>query len=110
SEFVELARYVFEKLTVPILSVTIGFDKTWKIVSVKSPGFNTLTEVQEDHFATALDEYSTKIWRKPKSKKKYRYDLAILHNPEENLPPSDTKALPNFIKAGKECDVLVELI
>src|SRR5690606_9088439 len=32
SEFVELAKYIFEKLTVPILSVTIGFDKTWKIV------------------------------------------------------------------------------
>src|SRR5690606_17782574 len=45
-----------------------------------------------------------------KAKKKYRYDLAILHNPEEPLPPSDKKALANFIKAGKDNDVLVELI
>lgn len=110
SEFSEVAKYIFEKLTIPILSVIVEFDKSWKIISVKSPSFNTLTEKEEDHFATSLDEYSTKIWRKPKSKKKYRYDLAILHNPDEKLPPSDKKALQNFIKAGKECDVLVELI
>jgi len=109
-EYIEVAKYVFEKLTIPILVVTVEFDKIWKIISVKSPGFNTLTEKEEDYFAQALDEYSTKIWRKPKSKRKYRYDLAILHNPDEKLPPSDKKALQNFIKAGKECDVLVELI
>lgn len=109
-EYAEVAKNIFEKLAIPILSVTVEFDKTWKIISVKSPGFNTLTDKEEDHFAQALDEYSTKIWRKPKSKKKYRYDLAILYNPDEKLPPSDKKAIQNFIKAGKEHDVLIELI
>ncbi len=45
-----------------------------------------------------------------KAKKKFRYDLAILHNPHDPLPPSDKKALSNFIKAGKELDVQVELV
>jgi glutathione synthase/RimK-type ligase-like ATP-grasp enzyme len=39
-----------------------------------------------------------------------RYDLAILHNPDETLPPSDEKALSSFIKAGKSLGVDVELI
>jgi glutathione synthase/RimK-type ligase-like ATP-grasp enzyme len=109
-EYTELAKYIFEKLSIPILSVTVEFDKVWKILSVKSPAFNSLSPTDEDNFASSLDEYSSKIWRKPKSKKKYRYDLAILHNPDDKMPPSDKKALQNFIKAGKECDVLVELI
>lgn len=109
-EYSELAKYIFEKLSIPILSVTVEFDKVWKILSVKSPAFNSLSPTDEDNFASSLDEYSSKIWRKPKSKKKYRYDLAILHNPDDKMPPSDKKALQNFIKAGKECDVLVELI
>lgn len=109
-EYSELAKYIFEKLSIPILSVTVEFDKEWKILSVKSPAFNSLSPTDEDNFASSLDEYSSKIWRKPKSKKKYRYDLAILHNPDDKMPPSDKKALQNFIKAGKECDVLVELI
>ena len=40
----------------------------------------------------------------------YRYDLAILHNPKEDLPPSNPKALQQFIKAGREGGVKVELI
>src|SRR5690606_9633871 len=86
------------------------WDKKWEILAIRPYGINNLSPTDEDIFAQALDDYSGKIWRKPKAKKKYRYDLAILHNPNDPMPPSDKKALQNFIKAGKENDVLVELI
>jgi glutathione synthase/RimK-type ligase-like ATP-grasp enzyme len=106
----DVARQIFDLFAAPILHVDFEWDKKWEIKSIRAGSLNALTPVDEDKFATSLDEYSNKIWRKPKAKKKFRYDLAILHNPNEAMPPSDKKALANFIKAGKECDVLVELI
>lgn len=106
----DVARQIFDLFPCPILHVDFEWDKKWTIKTIRTGSLNTLSESEEDKFAAALDEYSTKIWRKPKAKKKYRYDLAILHNPNEAMPPSDKKALNNFIKAGKELGVQVELI
>ena len=106
----DVARQIFDLFAAPILHVDFEWDKKWEIHSIRTGSLNVLSKSDEDNFAAALDHYSNKIWRKPKAKKKYRYDLAILHNPNDPMPPSDKKALNNFIKAGKECDVLVELI
>ena len=106
----EVARQLFDIFAAPILHVEFEWDKKWEINSIRTGSLNALSTTDEDKFALALDEFAGKIWRKPKAKKKYRYDLAILHNPNEEMPPSDKKALSNFIKAGKDNDVLVELI
>lgn len=106
----EVARQVFDIFPAPILHIDFEWDKKWEINVIRTGSLNALSNSDEDKFAASLDDYSAKIWRKPKAKKKYRYDLAILHNPNEEMPPSDKKALQNFIKAGKENDVLVELI
>jgi len=106
----DVARQIFDLFPAPILNVDFEWDKKWEITSIRTGSLNALSNTDEDKFAGALDEYSGKIWRKPKAKKKFRYDLAILHNPAEAMPPSDKKALQNFIKAGKDNDVLVELI
>lgn len=106
----EVARQIFDLFPAPILQVDFEWDKKWEIRSIRTGSLNALSNTDEDKFAASLDDYSAKIWRKPKAKKKYRYDLAILHNPQETHSPSDKKALANFIKAGKENDVLVEMI
>ena len=108
--FQDVARQIFDLFAAPILLVDFYWDKKWEIRSIRTGSINTLSTTDEDKFAASLDDYSGKIWRKPKAKKKYRYDMAILHNPNELTAPSDKKALANFIKAGKENDVLVELI
>jgi glutathione synthase/RimK-type ligase-like ATP-grasp enzyme len=40
----------------------------------------------------------------------YKYDLAILHDPGEALPPSDKEALKLFVKNGREMGINVDLI
>jgi glutathione synthase/RimK-type ligase-like ATP-grasp enzyme len=58
----------------------------------------------------ALTTYLSKRWRQPRARNSFRYDLAILHNPKETYPPSDSKALQQFVRMGKACGVDVELI
>lgn len=83
---------------------------TWTLHELIPLSIKALTPEQEDVFAHALDQFTKKVWRKPRSPKNYRYDLAILHNPKEPLPPSNAKALSLFVKAGKKLGIDVDLI
>ena len=106
----EFGRQVFEAFPCPILEVEFLKNQVWAVVSIRPVGLNELEEREEDQFANAIDLFSKKIWRKPKGPKKFRYDMAILVNPDEALPPSNKGALKNFVFVGKELGVNVELI
>ncbi|MDX1595202.1 MAG: RimK family protein [Gammaproteobacteria bacterium] len=105
------ARQLFEQFPCPILEVTFrrsGAD--WIIHELNSGSIHELDGAEEDRFATALDGFSRKVWRKPKARKRYRYDMAILVDPEEKFPPSDDIALRKFVRAGRDIGFDVELI
>ncbi|MBB4864050.1 glutathione synthase/RimK-type ligase-like ATP-grasp enzyme [Pseudomonas nitritireducens] len=106
----DLARQLFEALPCPMLLVEFRKNRGWHIEGVKPGNIHKLREDQEDQFASALDSFSRQIWRKPRSRRQYRYDLAILHDPQEAFPPSDRKALKHFIRVGRSLGIDVELI
>ncbi|ALI04344.1 30S ribosomal protein S6--L-glutamate ligase [Pseudomonas sp. FW306-02-F02-AA] len=106
----DLARQLFEVFPCPILLVEFRRRNGWHIEGVKFGALHKLREDQEDHFANALDNFSRKIWRMPRSRRLARYDLAILHDPQEALPPSNARALENFVRVGKGLGIDVELI
>ncbi len=105
-----VARALFERFPSPILEVVFKKRKGWQIESMKPASPADLMESEQDAFAAALDRFSSIVWRRPKSRRRYRFDLAILVNPEEQLPPSDKEALNFFEKAGKKLGINVELI
>ncbi|MFZ5959303.1 RimK family protein [Pseudomonas knackmussii] len=106
----DIARQLFEAFPCPILLVEFRKGETWQIAGIRPGSLHKLRESQEDQFANALDAFSRKVWRAPRSRHLARYDLAILHNPDERLPPSNARALENFIRVGKGLGIDVELI
>ena len=106
----DLARQLFELFPCPILLVDFKRTNGWHIEGVKSGTLHKVRDDQEDQFANALDSFSRKIWRLPRSRRMARYDLAILHDPQEALPPSNALALERFIRVGKGLGIDVELI
>ena len=106
----DLARQLFEAFPCPLLLVEFKRNRTWHIEGIKPGAIHKLREDQEDLFANALDNFSRQIWRKPRSRKPFRYDLAILHDPGEAFPPSDAKALKNFVRVGRSLGIDVDLI
>lgn len=109
-ELKKIARQIFEQYPCPILEVTISHKDIWKIDSIYPLGLRDLNDEDETFFANALDRYSTKIWRNPKSSKIYKYDLAILWDEKEELKPSDEKAIKMFEQACKAKSVYCEII
>lgn len=111
SEFAPLAKKLFERFPCPLMEVSLAFDKHWEIDRIRPVSLRDLKVGEEQEaFANAFERFSNKLWRKPRAGKRFRYDLAMLANPDEDMPPSDKVALKKFIKAGEELGIATELI
>lgn len=109
-ELSSLARQIFETFAAPLLKLTFKRLDKWHITAIKPVALRQLKDEGRDEFTAALNLYLKKRWREPRSRTQARYDLAILHEPDDPLPPSDKRALQSFIKAGRQLGVDVELI
>ncbi|WP_108445885.1 RimK family protein [Halomonas denitrificans] len=106
-----LARKLFERLPCPLLEARlVRRHDTWRLARLKPLRLRELTVDEQDLFATALNRHSRQVWRTPKARRRYRFDLAILVDPEETLPPSNRGALKAFIRAGRRQGIDVSLI
>ncbi|MDX1818656.1 MAG: RimK-like ATPgrasp N-terminal domain-containing protein, partial [Marinobacter sp.] len=109
-ELKPVARALFEHFPCPILEIVFKRRKAWQIESMRPASPADLSESEQDVFAAALDRFSTIVWRKPRTRRRYRFDLAMLVNPDEAMPPSDEAALKRFEKAGRKLGINVERI
>src|SRR5512143_2137604 len=106
----DLARQVFEIFPVPLLKVTLRQFGKWHIDTIKAFPLSKLNETGRALFVESFNDYQRKRWRVPKERPQFRYDMAMLVNPNDPLPPSDEKALNSFIKAGRALGIDVDLI
>ncbi|MEO7064800.1 MAG: RimK family protein [Dokdonella sp.] len=106
----DLARQVFETFPCPILRIEFERERVWQIAAIKPSSLHTLSDPQEDAFAQALDKFSKKLWRKPRARKKFRFDLAMLVDPNDPMPPSNKRALKHFVEAGAELGIEVDTL
>lgn len=80
-------------------------------ISSIRPGFiNSFAKSGYDFLSLAFSTYMAKKWQNPRTKTPPRLDLAILHNPQEKLPPSKEKILRKFIAVGKKMGIAIDLI
>ena len=105
-----LARQIFEVFPSPLLKVSFQRQGKWRISEIKPLALPRLQAELYSDFVEAFQRYRKKRWRAPKGREASRYDIAILHDPKDAQPPSNTKALNHFIKAGRALGVDVELI
>ena len=105
-----LARRLFELFPCPVLEIELRYKRQWQLASLRAVSPRGLDDAEQTSFAEALDHFSRQIWRGTRKRRRYRYDLAILVDPEESLPPSNRSALKSFIRAGRELGIDVELI
>jgi len=111
SKLAPLGRALFERYPVPVLHVALKFDRHWQVQRLRQGSLSEITnDAEQLRFASALDRFSHKIWRKPKIRHQYRYDLAIYIDPDDPMPPSDPVALKRFAKAAERLGIKTEEI
>jgi glutathione synthase/RimK-type ligase-like ATP-grasp enzyme len=116
--FRQLARRAFETFRCPLLRLELKHTRdwepqqggAWRVTAVRALTLDRLPAAQEPAFVAALDAYLSQPWRRPRAPQRWRFDIAVLHDPEESPAPSCPRALKRFQQAGRELGLHVELI
>ncbi|MCG6188297.1 GNAT family N-acetyltransferase [Maribellus maritimus] len=105
-----LAQKLYHLFEAPLIQIDFVKNEKW-IVQKVSP--LSLKKVNPEHMEKvqefAKNYFSKKRFNRPRFKN-YKYDLAILVNPQEKNPPSCPDALQNFKKAAEKIGFYVEFI
>ncbi|MEN2980556.1 RimK family protein [Tistrella bauzanensis] len=117
-ETAALGRRAFDLFRLPLMALhlvhgaaePVGGGLGWSVRSVRSRGVRGLDSEDHAAFARAIDRFTTDRWRAPKPAPRTRHDLAILHDPADPLPPSNSKALARFCRLGPALGLDVTLI
>ncbi|NWL16193.1 RimK family protein [Pseudoalteromonas sp. Scap03] len=87
------AKSVFKQYPAPILFV----DQQGLL---QQGSLTSLSEQQYTAFIERLNEFTQTQWRIGKVERRFRWDMAILVDHNEKVPPSDRDAIARFIKAA----------
>ena len=105
-----LAASVFKLFYSPFLRASFTRDGGWRLQNVSPLGLAEIPPHEMAFARDALAEYADGHRFSPRRRNPPHYHLAILHNPDEALPPSCPKSLNRFIRAAEDMDVSAELI
>ena len=107
----KLARDVFQAFAAPILRLELQADGVGARVTVQAKQLTDLDTAQSAVFEQRLAGFCQNVWRTGQgTKRKPRWDLAILVNDKEDHPPSDKEAIRRFVKAAEKLGMHAELI
>lgn len=106
-----LSSRLFGAFRSPFLRATFArIGDRWQLQNIEPIAANDIPDSHFDFVAQVTEEYFQGRRANVPRQRHFRYEMAILHNPEEKLPPSDPKALQKFIKAAEEMGIAAELI
>jgi glutathione synthase/RimK-type ligase-like ATP-grasp enzyme len=110
SRFKRLASQCFDIFRYPIVKLEIEKKSQRQITDIVPMGLHQLPDALSGWFQTALRAYTRT--RKPLSggRPPSLYNLAVLYEPGEAMPPSDKAALDRFLRIGQALRMDVELI
>lgn len=105
-----LASKLFQRFHVPFIRAEFKkiHDK-WKMQNINAISINEIPEHHYDFIVQTAHNFLSSHFRIEK-RVDTRYDIAILHNPDEKHSPSNEAALKRFVKAGKKLGLGVWLI
>ncbi|MEZ6193792.1 MAG: RimK family protein [Phycisphaerales bacterium] len=104
-----LAGAIFGQFPAPLLRVTFEHQERWTIEGIRVIGSRDIPDPHRPFCVQQAEAYFSKPAR-AKRKKAYRYDLAILRDPEEALPPSSERTIGLFTSAAEALGLRTEQI
>jgi glutathione synthase/RimK-type ligase-like ATP-grasp enzyme len=110
-QYDKLSKQLYNLFQTPLLRATfVNNNKRWVLQNVSPIPINEIPESHLSYMEEFAQEYFTKKRMTAVKKNSGVFDLAILVNPEEKVPPSNKKALQSFIKAAQSIGFSVETI
>lgn len=109
--FDNLAWNLYSLFEAPLLRVSfVHRGGEWQLRHTRALGASDLSAAQHEFVLQAASDYFSVKRRRARRKPQSRYDLAILQDPGEAMPPSNKRALARFEAAAEALDMGVERI
>jgi glutathione synthase/RimK-type ligase-like ATP-grasp enzyme len=108
-----LSQALFRLFPVPFVRAVFSLDREEQWWRLKNLSPIPASEIPAEHRAFVVEvatEYFRGRQRPARRRRVVRYDLAILHNPDEAEAPSDPAALHRFVRAAEQEGLDAELI
>jgi glutathione synthase/RimK-type ligase-like ATP-grasp enzyme len=105
-----LSAGLFKMFQAPFLRAEFEHDGKWQLRNIRPISGNEIPEAHYPFVVQSTRDYFANRGLNVPKRFVPRYDLAILHNPEEEMPPSNEKALGKFVKAARNLGLGAELI
>lgn len=108
--FKKFGRILFDWYRAPCISVQTAMNGKLRIKRMKLTPHTTLKGAELAHFVASLTAYTGRLWKSPKPRTVAKHSIAVLYDPNEALPPSDTDTLRYWARLAEKEGVEVEPI
>jgi glutathione synthase/RimK-type ligase-like ATP-grasp enzyme len=110
ARFEAFGRLLFDWYRCPAIEVTITANKRWKIDRLRARPLAKLGPEEAAFFRESLHHHTQRDWRNPRARTVAKYSLAVLHDPQETLPPSSQETIRYLERFAERHSVEVEPI
>lgn len=106
-----LASHLFHFFHAPLLRANFVYSHNkWSLQNINPISANEIPKDHDNFVIESAKEYFAKKKQFIPKKSQYRYDMAILYDPDAKNKPSNEKAIKSFIKAAKSFGIYAEVI
>src|ERR1017187_5924747 len=108
--FESFGRLLFDWFRCPALEVTVDPGEWLSIERIRPRNITRLANGEGAFLREALHQHTKREWRDPKARTIAKYDLAVLFDPNEKMPPTSAASIKHFARIAEKLSVDVEPI
>lgn len=109
-QYENLSKQLYNLFPLPLFRANFVYNKKWILHAVIPMALSDIPEAHKLYAIKFAEEYFARKQLRSLKKNAASYDLAILTNPQESQPPSNKKAIKNFIAAAEKIGLSTEII
>jgi glutathione synthase/RimK-type ligase-like ATP-grasp enzyme len=109
--FEAFGRLLFDWFRCPALEISIDTGSPWYTIErIRMRTLTRLANGEATFLREALHRHTSREWRDPKARTVSKYDLAVLYDPNEKMPPSSAATIKYFARIAEKLSIDVEPI
>jgi glutathione synthase/RimK-type ligase-like ATP-grasp enzyme len=105
-----LSLHLFNLFQAPLLQAHFAKNGKWSLKNIEPVPIGDVPPAHHEFVFQVASEHFAGRRASVRRRDRFKFDLAILLNPEEAMPPSDAKAISRFVKAGEALGLRSEII
>jgi glutathione synthase/RimK-type ligase-like ATP-grasp enzyme len=108
--FESFGRLLFDWFRCPALEVIVAPGEWLSIERIRPRNITRLANGEGVFLREALHQHTKREWRDPKARTIAKYDLAVLFDPNEKMPPTSAASIKHFARIAEKLSVDIEPI